>query len=64
MSTPILGGLKDGFFGPKNPKNGPVFDHPYDPEKNPIFGPKKPDEPDPPKGGRAGWPADLIRPKS
>ena len=37
LSTPQNGGLKADFFGPKNPKNGPVFDHPYDPEKNPIF---------------------------
>ena len=37
LSTPHFGGLKDGFFGPKNPKNGPVFDHPYDPEKWSFF---------------------------
>ena len=37
LSTPILGGLKDGFFGPKNPKNGLFLAHPYDPKKNPIF---------------------------
>ena len=37
LSTPILGGLKDAFFGPKIMKNGHVLAHPYDPEIGPRF---------------------------
>ena len=40
LSTPILGGLKDGFFGPKTRKNGLSLAHPYDPEMDPDFWPK------------------------
>ena len=39
LSTPILGGLKDGFFGPKITKNGHVLAHPYDPGIDPNFRP-------------------------
>ena len=37
LSTPILGGLKDGFFGPKITKNGMFLAHPYDPGMDPDF---------------------------
>ncbi|WP_233358350.1 hypothetical protein, partial [Vibrio cholerae] len=40
LSTPILGGLKDGFFGPKIMKNGMFLAHPYDPGIDPDFWPK------------------------
>ena len=37
LSTPILGGLKDAFFGPKIMKNGHVFVIPIHPENGPRF---------------------------
>ena len=37
LSTPILGGLKDAFFGQKTRKNGLFLAHPYDPEMDPDF---------------------------
>src|SRR5574338_565440 len=37
LSTPKNGGLKDGFFGQKMPKNGPVTSAPMTPEKWSFF---------------------------
>ena len=37
LSTPILGGLKDAFFGPKTRKNGHVLAHPMRPGNGPRF---------------------------
>ena len=37
LSTPKMGGLKDAFFGPKNPKNGHVLAHPIHPGNGPRF---------------------------